>query len=389
MMIKNLFIDFELFNHFKGAGQTSGKGTSIRRGQQTIEAFNKGRMSQKTWICSSFNESGGMKFIKWFGLTLLVLIIVYFLGPRPSRPEYSKELPAIPSASGKLDEYIAQQEARHKLKPDNEARILWFNDTARQQTEYAVVYLHGFSASQEEGDPVHYDFAQKFGCNLYLSRLFAHGIDTTEPLAGLTADGLWNSAKEAYAIGKQLGKKVILMATSTGGSLALKLAAEYPDIAGLILLSPNIVINDPNAWLLNNPWGLQIAQLVEGKYRKVADTTAIYAQYWNNRYVTSALVQLEELLETTMKESTFRKVTQPVLLLYYYKDEKNQDKVVKVSAMKRMFRQLGTPDSLKRQVPVPNAGDHVIGSYIKSKDIQAVGDECDRFAMEILKMNFQ
>ena len=35
------------------------------------------------------------------------------------------------------------------------------------------------------------------------------------------------------------------MATSTGGTLALKLAAEYPDIAGLILLSPNIAINDP------------------------------------------------------------------------------------------------------------------------------------------------
>ena len=35
----------------------------------------------------------------------------------------------------------------------------------------SVVYLHGFSASQEEGDPVHYDFAQKFGCNLFLAAL--------------------------------------------------------------------------------------------------------------------------------------------------------------------------------------------------------------------------
>ena len=327
-----------------------------------------------------------MKFLKWLGLTLLVLIIVYFLGPKPSHPGYTKELPAIPAEATALEAHISKQESKQKLKPDNEARILWFNDSARQQTEYAVVYLHGFSASQEEGDPVHYEFAQKFGCNLYLSRLYAHGIDTTEALAGFTADGLWNSAKEAYAIGKQLGKKVILLSTSTGGSLALKLAAEYPDIAGLILLSPNIAINDPNAWMLNNPWGLQIAELVTGKHRKVEDTTAIYAQYWNNRYVTRSLVQLEELLETTMKESTFRKVTQPVLMLYYYKDEKNQDNVVKVSAMKRMFSQLGTPENLKRQVAVPNAGDHVIGSYVKSKDIQTVLDECDKFAMEVLKL---
>jgi alpha-beta hydrolase superfamily lysophospholipase len=176
------------------------------------------------------------------------------------------------------------------------------------------------------------------------------------------------------------------MSTSTGGTLALKLAAEYPEIAGLILLSPNIAINDPNAWLLNNHWGLQIAHLVTGKHRKADDTTAIYAQYWNNRYVTSSLVQLEELLETTMKQSTFKKVTQPVLMLYYFKDEDHQDKVVKVSAMKRMFNQLGTPENLKRQVAIPNAGDHVLGSYVKSKDVETVRQECEKFAEEVLKL---
>jgi len=327
-----------------------------------------------------------MKFLKWFGLILLVLIIVYLLGPKPSKPNYSNQLPAIPAEPAALEGFIKNQEGKHRLKPDNEARIIWMNDSLKQRTDYAVVYLHGFSASQEEGDPVHYEFAQQFGCNLYLSRLDAHGVDTTDPLASFTAQGIWETAKEAYAIGKQLGKKVILLSTSTGGTLALKLAAEYPDIAGLILLSPNIAINDPNAWLLNNPWGLQIAHLVTGKHRKVDDTTAIYAQYWNNWYSTKSLVQLEELLESTMKESTFRKVTQPTLLLYYYKDEDHQDDVVKVTAMKRMFNQLGTPENLKRQVAIPNAGNHVIGSYIKSKDLESVMRECEKFGREVLKM---
>ncbi len=327
-----------------------------------------------------------MKFLKWFAIILLVLIGVYFLGPRPATPKYATNLPSLPAQPDQLEQHIRTNEAKHKLKPDNEARIIWANDSLRQQTEYAVVYLHGFSASQEEGDPVHYEFAQKFGCNLYLSRLDAHGVDTTEPLGNFTADGAWNTAKEAFAIGKQLGKKVILMSTSTGGTLALKLAAEYPEIAGLILLSPNIAINDPNAWLLNNHWGLQIAHLVTGRHRSVKDTTALYAQYWNNRYLTSSLVQLEELIESTMKESTFRKVKQPVLLLYYYKDEEHQDPVVKVSAMKRMYSQLSTPENLKRQVAIPNAGDHVIGSYVKSKDIATVQAECEKFAREVLNM---
>jgi esterase/lipase len=327
-----------------------------------------------------------MRFLKFIGGLLIVLILLNFLGPQPSAPKFSKELPVVPADAIALEQYIHAKESLHHLKPDNEARIIWMNDSLKDKTEYAVVYLHGFSASQEEGNPVHIDFAKKFGCNLFLSRLEDHGIDTTEPLANFTADRLWNSAKEAYAIGKQLGKKIILVSTSNGGTLTLKLAAEYPDIAGLILLSPNIAINDKFAWLLNNHWGLQIAELVKGKHIQGKDTSALYKQYWYQTYCTSSLVQLEELVEETMKESTFKNVTQPVLLLYYYKDEQHQDPVVKVSAMKRMFTQLGTPDSLKEQDAIPNAGDHVIGSFIKSKDVKTVEEKMDDFAERVLHL---
>ena len=177
-----------------------------------------------------------------------------------------------------------------------------------------------------------------------------------------------------------------MVSTSTVGSVALKLCGEFPDIVANIMISPNIAINDKNAWLLNNRWGLQIAHLVIGQHKVADDTTAIYAQYWNNRYSTGALVQLEELLESTMKESTFIKVTQPSLMLYYFRDDDHQDDVVKVSAMKRMFLQLGTPDSLKRQVAIPNAENHVLASPIKSKDVQSVRKEVERFATEILKL---
>ncbi len=325
-----------------------------------------------------------MKFLKWLAIILLLLIIIYFLGPKPASPQYAKELPAVPSDAVLLEKYVHDHEAQHKLKPDNEARIAWFDDSLKNKTDYAVVYLHGFSASQEEGDPVHTEFSQKFGCNLYLSRLEDHGVDTTEPLLTLTADRLWNSAKEAYCIGKQLGKQIILMATSTGGTLALKLAAEYPDIAGLILLSPNIEINDPLAWMANNHWGLQMARLVKGKYNTSSDSTAICKQYWNHQYRMEAVSQLQELLETTMKASVFEKVKQPTLVLYYYKDEDHQDATVKVSAIKRMFKQLGAADSLKQMIAIPGAGDHVLGSYIRSKDIQSVNAACGKFAEEIL-----
>ncbi|MBL7741750.1 MAG: alpha/beta hydrolase [Chitinophagaceae bacterium] len=328
-----------------------------------------------------------MKIVKWSAFILLILIIIYFLGPKPSSPKYSRDLPTMPSDAALLEKYVRDHEALFKLKPDNEARIIWYNDSTKEKTEYAVVYLHGFSASQEEGDPVHLDFAQKTGCNLFLSRLDDHGVNTQEPLLNFTAEGVWNSAKEAYSIGRQLGRKVILMGTSTGATLALKLAAEYPEVAALILLSPNIAINDANAWLLNNPWGLQIARLVKGRYNHASDTSALYAKYWNYQYRMEATVQLEELLETTMKESTFQKIKQPILVLYYFKDEKHQDPVVKVSAMKRMFTQIATEEGKKKMVAIPGAGDHVIGSYIKSKDVPSVQKECEKFVTEILQLH--
>ncbi|HSB93535.1 MAG TPA: hypothetical protein VLC28_10470, partial [Flavitalea sp.] len=67
--------------------------------------------------------------------------------------------------------------------------------------------------------------------------------------------------------------------------------------------------------------------------------------------------------------------TQPALLLYYYKDEVHQDSVVKVAAMKKMFEELGTPANLKKAVAVPTAGNHVMGSYVKSKDVVTVERE--------------
>jgi pimeloyl-ACP methyl ester carboxylesterase len=331
-----------------------------------------------------------MRWLKILLYTLGVLIILFFFGPRPQTPIYNTAMPVVPQLN-ELEKFVAAGEAQHKLKPNNEARIIWANDSTKLQTDYAIVYLHGFSASQEEGAPVHRNIAQQFGCNLYLSRLAEHGIDTLEQLMNLTADSYWESAKQALSIGKQLGKKVILMGTSTGGTQAIQLAAAYPnDIAALILYSPNIAINDPNAWLLNDHWGLQLARLVKkSNYLDPPDERPIYKQYWNKPYRLEATVALQEMLETSMTKETFNKVNQPTLLLYYYKDEQHQDPVVKVSAMKEMFEQLSTTAALKRAVPLPNTGNHVIASPIKSGDVETVEKETKKFMEEILKMGIR
>ena len=357
---------------------------------------------------------------------LVILVLVYLAGPSPATPVYSTEMPNPPADPAGLDAYVSNNEAQHKLKPDNEARIVWADpplvansllrssflplptqaypqssvsslvpngagipDTLKHRTEYAIVYLHGFLASQGEGLPLHRDIAREFGCNLYLSRLAEQGIDTVDQMINLTADEYWESAKQALAIGLRLGKKVILIGTSTGGTLALQLAAAYPDsVAALILLSPNIAIHDPNAWVLNNHWGLQIARKVNGSpyLSSAQDWGPLFRQYWYPRSRLEGAVALEELLETTMNKETFGKVHQPVGLYYYYKDEAHQDTTVKVSAMLTMFDQLGTPAGQKYKEAIPNAGDHVICSPIRSHDAAGVEKEVEKFMTDILHL---
>ena len=324
-----------------------------------------------------------MRILKIVILSILALFVIYFLGPQPPKPVLNDVLPSVASIDA-LDSYITAMEAPHKIKPNNQAKIIWA-DSSKAQTEYALVYLHGFSASQMEGDPVHQNIAKQFNCNLYLARLAEHGIDTTEDLMNLTADQYWESAKLAYAIGKQIGKKVILMSTSTGGTLALQLASVYPEIAGLILYSPNIEVFNPSAPLLDNPWGLQIGRAVlKSNYVDIKYKDSAYPKYWNSHYRIEGVVALQNLLEATMTEATFKKIHQPTLALYYYKDEAHQDNVVKVKAIQKMMQQIATPANLKMEMAIPNAGNHVIASPIVSNDIVSVEKATAKFMKEVI-----
>ncbi|MFB6457309.1 alpha/beta hydrolase [Chitinophaga sp. Hz27] len=322
-----------------------------------------------------------------FLIIIASLLVLFLLGPKPAEPEYKKVLPIVPMQPDSLVAYVRTGEDSLPVKPDNEARIIWA-DSLHHKTPYAIVYLHGFSGSQEEGNPVHRDFAKKFGCNLYLSRLNEHGLVSDNPLLHMTAEGLWNDACRALSIGKALGEKVILMSTSTGGTLSLKLAATFPDdVYALINMSPNVAINDKFAFLANDHWGLQLARLIsKGNFRVGKDTNTIHHQYWNNTYRLEAVVQLEELLETTMIASTFEHVQQPSLTMYYYKDKDHQDPTVKVSAILAMNRDLRTPANQKIAVPIPDAGAHVLGSNLTSKAVPRVEEVMDSFAVHTLHM---
>ncbi|MBC8110659.1 MAG: alpha/beta hydrolase [Verrucomicrobia bacterium] len=325
------------------------------------------------------------RYILLVGLSLL--FAGYAFGPMPDKPQLNTNLPEVSKDFAQLEQNITAQEKIHpSLKPDNQARIIWA-DTLKRKTKYALVYIHGYSASQGEGEPLHRNFAKRYGCNLFLPRMADHGLDTTDNFINLTPERLLAHAKQAISIGKQLGDSVIVMGTSNGGAMALYLATEHPELKGLILYSPLIEFFDKSSVVLDKPWGLQIARQVTGGENRVWEkSTPDEKKYWTTKYRLEGLIYLKSMISQFSDEKNFKKVKSPLFLGYYFKDEENQDKTVSVPAMLEMFDQVGTLATMKRKVNFPEASNHVICSQYTSKEWQKVQQETFKFAEEILKL---
>jgi pimeloyl-ACP methyl ester carboxylesterase len=270
------------------------------------------------------------------------------------------------------------------LKPGNEARIIWADSAAKSKTPYSIVYIHGFGASQMEGDPVHRDLAAYFGANLYLVRLPEHGISRPDGFRHLTAKKLVDEVREAFMVGKSLGDSVILVGTSMGGALSMILASERPDIKALILYSPAVREYGEALEIFFKPWLSYLAEKFQYE-----NGTAINkrdgekAKYWSREYHMNSYRALGILIRSKMNPETFREIKQPLFLGYYYKNEEEQDKVVSVPRMLEMFEQVQTPVDKKVKVAFPETGDHVIASSITSKDWEGVLRETKRFLEEV------
>jgi pimeloyl-ACP methyl ester carboxylesterase len=327
-----------------------------------------------------------VKVLKIVSGIIFLFAVIYLVGPTMPKPVFNNALPYIHDG---VEHYVDSMESGKKVRPGNAAKIIWDDDSLKNQTEFVLLYLHGFSASWHEGFPVNTDFAKRYGCNAYLARLSSQGLITDNPLINMTPEKLYESAKLALVIAGKLGRKVIVMGTSTGGTLGLMLAADFPEMVyGLILYSPNIRIKQKSSFLLSKPWGLQIARLhFGGKFRVTDnDPSGEYCKYWYCRYRAEGAVYLQQLIDAKMNSELFQKVKCPVFMGYYYKDMKNQDQIVSVSAALKMFDQLGTPASQKQSKVFPNAGAHVIACSLTSKSVNEVEGATWSFSEGILNL---
>ncbi|MVA97438.1 alpha/beta hydrolase [Nitratireductor sp. CAU 1489] len=292
------------------------------------------------------------------GIVLIVIAAgaaAWFLGPRVAR---DTTVSFDPAAIGQdVEAWLAETEARvPNLRPDAQKQIVWAFPASRARTPLAIVYVHGFSASKNEIRPVPNRVAATLGANLFFTRLTGHGRDGPA-MAEASVKAWVNDYAEALAVGRRLGERVIVVAVSTGASIAAW-AATRPelakDVSGYVLISPNFGVQAGGAGLLAGPWGLRIAKLVAGDERGFEPHNEAHGRFWTTRYPTEALLPMAATVELAAA-APVEKATAPALFIL-----SDHDKVVRPDITRQIAERWGALHELRTVEHSDDPSHHVI-----------------------------
>ena len=304
------------------------------------------------------------------------LIGLFLLGPRPkvtlfwrpqnSRVQASKPLEHLTGADLKaLRATLARQEtAVGDIVKGAEKQIFFSAESRPKRTAFCVLYIHGFSASRQEVSPVPEQIAGTLHANYYGVRLTGHGIDSPggAALGRAKANDWLFDLMEAWQVAHQLGERVIVIATSTGATLATWLAqqpAVMPHLAALVLISPNFQARHWVMPLFLWPWSEYWIFLLAGRDHGWVPTNEGGKKYWTCRYPTRTLHQLAALVKA-VRQSPVDHIEVPTLFIYT-----DVDRVVQARYTDAVARRWGSP--IKHRITPPakaNDKNHVLTGAI-------------------------
>ena len=290
----------------------------------------------------------------------------WLLGPRePVDTTITYDASAIDPADP--DATLAREEADvPNLRANAAKEIVWAYPASRARTPLAIVYVHGFSASKAEVRPLADEVARALGANLFYTRLTGHGRDPAA-LEQTSVNDWLNDLAEATAIGRTIGNRVIVIGTSTGGTLATlgaTLARSNPglmkDVAGLVLISPNFGVQSRWGFLLDMPFAREVLPYIGGSTRAFEPLNEAMDENWTTTYPIGALAPMAALIRASLNANIAR-ITIPVLTLF-----SPADKIVDPAMTEAVMTRWGAPHEV---VEVPVSGDpsnHILAGDIVS-----------------------
>jgi alpha-beta hydrolase superfamily lysophospholipase len=303
---------------------------------------------------------------RFLGRVILVLIAAFGLAwaTAPNEP-VDREIAFDDNVLGSdLDAYLQQAELQFSdIRAGESKRIIWAGAKGAK-TPLAVVYVHGFSAGTEEIRPVPDQVAAGLGANLFFTRLAGHGR-TGEAMATATAGDWIEDLAEAMAIGRRLGDRVIVISTSTGGTLST-IGASDPalseGLAGVVLVSPNFGVKNAAGKILDLPWARVWGPIVAGETRSFEPDNEGQAKHWTTSYPTVALFPMAALVSAA-NALDHGAIKTPILAIF-----SPDDRVVSPDATRAVLGGWGGPVQIheRKMGPGDDPYSHVIAGDILS-----------------------
>ncbi|CUH46009.1 alpha/beta hydrolase [Ruegeria atlantica] len=304
---------------------------------------------------------------KAIGRVLLVLLaagaLIYWFGPR-EEVNLNPTFEPRKFGEGVQVYFESVESAFNDITPGVEKRVVWQDGFKEQRTPVSILYLHGFSASSEEIRPVPDMVAEALGANLVYTRLQGHGR-SGEAMAEGTASGWIQDMAEGLAAARAVGEQVVVISTSTGGTLAAAASLDdalIENVAGLVFVSPNFGVNTPGAWIPGLPWARSWLPLIMGEERDVSGPDPEKNKYWSSVYPWEAVVPMTALVETVYAMD-FSQARVPAL--FWFSDD---DQVVRPDLTHKVAEAWGGPASVQTVTmgPGDDPSSHVIAGHLMS-----------------------
>lgn len=223
----------------------------------------------------------------------------------------------IPPPGG-LDAWLAEREEKAGgVRPGCEKRVTWAGGAAR--TPWAVVYVHGFSASRREASPWPERVAEGLGANLFGTRLTGHGQDGDAMDRATLAE--WRvDVAEAFAVGRALGDRLLVLSCSTGCTLVALAMAEGERAVGAAMLSPNFGLTMRRLQAaLDAPFAATWAPwIIRGKQAPPAANGG--SGIWTAGYTTRAYAPLAQAVRAA-RRADFEAIHAPALFAFSDADQ--------------------------------------------------------------------
>lgn len=261
------------------------------------------------------------------------------------------------------NELRAEEKKVPGLLKGAEARIDFADPSNPAVTERTFVYFHGFSASPVESYPLVENLARRQAANAVFARFSGHGIEGPDGMRGVKLDAWIEDTRAALARARKLGRKVVVIATSTGAALALaELVESQAQIEAVVLQSPNfglrarlselLLLPYPAAWLLG--------AVVFGPYRSFEPLNPRQALWWSNRYPFPVVIEMMRAVERARKAS-LEDLKVPALVLY-----SERDRVVSPEKTREHFARFGSSRKEMREI-MGAENDHLLSGDVLSR----------------------